>query len=182
MPIKCPSRAPGAWQRPPSRAVVTSSETRPTARIDRGQRQAAEFTLRTLVPSTRSATEVALSVSFVSTSRPSGSASRSRQRTSEPTSLGSRNHCPDRSALYRSTQPGEIPCWLFREHPRLACCVRLAAAGPTCGSANHGLAQPCRKSTKDRRQPCRISADLLHSPQPMRYAPPRRSPTRSWLR
>ena len=99
---------------PPSRS--TSRRPQHDRQARQGQRQAAEFTFRTLVPSTRIATEVALSVSFVSASRPSGSASRSRQRTSEPTLPGRRNHCPDRSALYRSTQPGEIPCWLFREH------------------------------------------------------------------
>jgi hypothetical protein len=64
-----------------------------------GQRQELEFALRTLMPSRRKATEVALSVSSVSTSRPSGSALRSRQRTSEPTLAGRRSHCPDRSAL-----------------------------------------------------------------------------------
>src|SRR5215217_2027985 len=64
-----------------------------------GQRQELDFALRTLMPSRRKATEVALSVSSVSTSRPNGSALRSRQRTSEPTLAGRRSHCPDRSAL-----------------------------------------------------------------------------------
>jgi hypothetical protein len=64
-----------------------------------GQPHGAELTVRTLVPLTRIAIEVALSISFVSISCPRGSASRSRQSTSPSTPLGSRSHCPLRSAL-----------------------------------------------------------------------------------
>ncbi len=75
-----------------------------------GQRQGAELTVRTFVPSTWIAIEVALSISLVSVSCPRGSASRSRQSASPSTPPGSLSHCPSRSALYRSVQPGEIPC------------------------------------------------------------------------